>query len=201
MKPFRHIRQVFLPELGHGIDSGGVYTGYGLLTSSMLGTSYFQSIGNTQVQCFESPAEAGGFVFATDDDFHKIFASCGGYHIEIDTGADIEKDATGLGRFHKKGIFPETALSGSCSPFPTYSYALSDIEPVACAIGSAWLGKNDEVMSLADIPKEMVKSSINLMCEEKSEVSFSIKYEIGNHIIFQKTDSCIVLKVKFRGYI
>lgn len=183
MKPFRHIRQGFLPELGHGIDSGGVYTVYGLLTSSMLGTSYFQSIKNNQVQCVESPAETGGFIFATDDDFHKVFASCGGYHIEIDTGADIEKDATGLGRFHKKGVFPETALSGSCAPFPTYSYAFTDIEPVACAIGPAWLDINDEVVSLADMPKEMIKSKINIMCEDKSEVSFSINYEIGKDVI------------------
>lgn len=180
MMPFRHIRQGFSPELGHGIDSGGVYTVYGLLASSMLGSAYFESIENEKTKCFETPAEKGGYVFVTDDDFHKVFASCGSYHIEIDTCADPEKDATGLGRFHKAGVFPETALSGSCAPEPTYSYALNEIEPVACAIGPAWENDDNEIASLAGLCRDIEKCEVNIMNEEYDKVAFSIIYKTEN---------------------
>jgi len=178
MKPFRHIRQGFSPDLGHGIDSGGVYTVYGLLASSMLGTAYFESLGNENTSCCETPADAGGSVFTTGCDFHKVFATCGGYHIEIDTCADIEKDATGFGRFHKIGIMPETALSGSCASEPTYSYALNEIEPYACAIGPAWLDTNNETVSLAGYDCDKIKSRINVMREDCNGVTFSITYDL-----------------------
>lgn len=199
MHPFRHIRQGFLPELGHGIDSGGVYTVYGLLASSMLGSAFLEATGNEKTLCFETPAEAGGFVFATDDDFHKVFASCGNYHIEIDTCADLEKDANGLGRFHKAGVFPETALSGSCAPFPTYSYALSETEPKACAIGPAWLDSDNEVISLAGCCRDAKKYTVNIMHESKESVAFSINYETDGLNIeetYQLSDDGLLYSVK-----
>ncbi len=198
MKPFRHIRQGFEPKLGHGIDSGGVYTVYGLLTSSILGTAYFESIGNEKTSCYETPAEAGGSVFVTDKDFHKVFASCGKYHIEIDTCADIEKDATGLGRFHKEGIMPETALSGSCASEPSYSYALNEIEPFACAIGPAWLDENNETVSLAGYDSDKISYSINIMQESRECVAFSITYDLSGKFIeetFQLSDKGLLYNI------
>ena len=186
MKPFRHIRQGFEPELGHGIDSGGVYTVYGLLTASMLGTAYFDACDSISINSIETPADRGGYVFATDSDFHKVFASCGGYHIEIDTNADPEKDCTGLGRLHKKGIMPETALSGSCAPDPTYSYALPGIEPSACAIGPAWTDSNGYDASLAEYGRKKLNCKINIMSENREGVAFSICYDIDG-ILLEET--------------
>ncbi len=114
MDPFRHTKQGFDPALGHGVDSGGPYSVYGSLAASLFATAYH--LADEEIEERMAPAEVGGFAFDLWPAFHKVFATCGGYHVEIDTRADHKKDATGLGRLHRIGVWPETALSASLSP-------------------------------------------------------------------------------------
>ncbi|MFO7611421.1 MAG: hypothetical protein R6W99_02880 [Clostridia bacterium] len=176
MEPYRHIRQGFHPSLGHGVDSGGVYTVYGLLMASLMGTAYHDALKNNGLQCYEAPSDAGGYVFRTSDSFHKIFAACGGYHLEIDTAGDPEKDATGLGRLHRKGIMPETALSGSFAAEPSYSFAVEGIKPEAAAIGPAWINAEGSPASLACSDRESLQSSVVILKEEKDGIAFIVTY-------------------------
>ncbi|MBN2558777.1 MAG: hypothetical protein JXB33_08495, partial [Clostridia bacterium] len=177
MEPYRHIRQGFHPSLGHGVDSGGVYTVYGLLMASLMGTAYHESQKSAKVQCYEAPSDAGGYVFITPESFHKIFAACGGYHIEIDTAGDPEKDATGLGRLHKEGAMPETALSGSFAAGPSYSFAIEGIKPEAAAIGPAWMDSEGTPASLAGLDRESLRSGVVVLKEDEDCVEFIVTYE------------------------
>lgn len=59
-------------------------------------------------------------MLADDDEFHKVFASAGGYSIEIDGCADRQYDASGLGRIHYRGAPAEIALSMPFAKEPKY---------------------------------------------------------------------------------
>ena len=180
MDPPRHIRQGFHPEMGHGIDSGGIYTVYGMLLASLLGTAYTQSLKNGNIVQRTTPAENGGYIFETSDGFHKIFATCKGYHLEIDKGADPEKEATGLGRLHKAGIMPETALSGSFTGTPTYSYGLDHPSPLFAAIGPVWKGRSGEDMSLAGYDSSGITTKTTVLEETGNRVTFILTYSLDD---------------------
>ncbi|MBM4080024.1 MAG: hypothetical protein FJ278_10015, partial [Planctomycetes bacterium] len=112
--PFRHQKSFFAPGT-HGVDSGGNYTMYGITAAALFCHAYRladESIG----EC-ATPAEVGGFVVESSPDFHKVFATCAGAHIEIDTRADLAKDATGIGRFHYESLRARPAEGTSAELF------------------------------------------------------------------------------------
>lgn len=73
-----------------------------------------------------------GYVFSTSNDFHQIFLSAGGYFIQLDTKANFNADANGLGRVHKEGCSPVVCLSVPFSPHP--KYAIEGINPTGLSI-------------------------------------------------------------------
>lgn len=152
MEPFRQTKSGFVPHLRHGIDSGGEYSSYGLLAASLFATAWHladESIGEAL-----TPAEQGGFVLSIWPEFHKLFASCAGYHVQTDTRADLAKDATGLGRLHRLGAPPELALSMPVAARP--GYALSTPEPGRhLAIGPVWRGNAGQACRLAALSNEI----------------------------------------------
>lgn len=107
----RHIKNFFATDSKYGVEGYGYYDKY------MMTMGVFLFIGfpfaDDTIEEFPCPAELGGYVFETSSCFHKIFANCSGYSIEIDTAGDFFYDATGLGRIHKTGIPTELALSAS----------------------------------------------------------------------------------------
>ncbi len=100
--PFRHIKNRFPPDTRHGCDEYGYYSTYAILASSLFGLAALYADDSIP----EAPAisEIGGYAFELPPPFHKIFASCGGNYAEIDTCADLNHDATGLGRILLKGL-------------------------------------------------------------------------------------------------
>ncbi len=180
MEPFRHTKQGFDPKLMHGMDSWngvpyGHYSVYGLLAASLFGTAWH--LADETIDEVITPAEVGGYVFDLWPAFHKVFATCGGYHVEIDTRADHHEDATGLGRVHRNGIRPETALSGSISPSAHYELNQTFREQKNLAIGPAWLDDNGNERRLADFEDEIQDVSVNVIEETTKKVAFEIVYQ------------------------
>lgn len=180
MEPFRHTKQGFDPKLMYGVDSWegelyGHYSVYGLLAASLLGTAYH--LADETIDEVITPAEVGGYAFDLWPAFHKVFATCGGYHVEIDTRADHYEDATGLGRVHRDGIWPETALSGSISPSVHYTVDQMFMPQKSLAIGPAWLDDNGDERHLADFEDEIKDVSLNVIEEMTNKVAFEVVYQ------------------------
>lgn len=175
MEPFRHLKQGFDPELMHGIDPYGFYAVYSLLAASLLGTAYH--LANETIDEVITPAETGGYVLELWPAFHKVFATCGGYHVEVDTRADHHYDATGLGRIHRDGVRGEASISASIPSSPRYKI-IEKYKPLRnLALGPAWIDSNDDERRLADFEEEIENVTTNVIAETPLGLEFEIVYQ------------------------
>lgn len=174
MTPLRQLKQGFDPALEHGIDSGGYYSVYGLLMASLCATAYH--LADESIPERLTPAELGGYVLELWPAFHKVFATCGDYHLEVDTRADLSKDATGLGRLHRVGAWPETALSASITATPGYAFAFS--APARClAVGPAWTDTQGRERRLAELSAEIADVQVTVNEQGGRRADFEVRYE------------------------
>lgn len=205
--PLRHIKNGFDPALSHGIDAYGKYSVYTLLTSSFLGLAALYADDSIPEQ--PAPAEIGGFVLELEPAFHKVFATCGGTQIEIDTAADPTYDSTGLGRFLVAGVPLELGLA---MPFtrPAIKWGQPAItmspgtaqpcEPVA--IGPAWKSGGQWV-SLAALAESLTHTT-RVIRAGRDSVEFEISYAwaatmIVEHYTLQAGKLAIRTRVAVEG--
>lgn len=169
VSPVYFTKNMFPPETQHGRQKGyGFYGGYSLLIASQLGFASLMANGNIEEQ--PCPAECGGYVFITENSFHKVFANCGGTHIEIDTNADFSYDATGLGRVHFANCPAELALSAPITAEPGY---LTVIPPPAenISIGPGWNN-----IYLANLNGDKLQSACKVLKETPHCVKIEMDY-------------------------
>lgn len=182
MEPLRQLKHGFDPATQHGIDSRGFYSVYSTLTASLLGTAHLIAQKTRHVPEQITPPEIGGYSFELWPAFHKVFATCAGYHVEIDTAAEIEKDTTGFGRLHRAGVWPETALSGGIPMAATYNYTVPGPErPVQnIAIGPEWINRfTGRRHRLADCYTVTRRAWLERIATTADRVEFRMHYE-GN---------------------
>jgi len=176
LRPVGFVKNEFPPSSQHGRQKGyGFYGVYSLLIASQLGLA--RLVADPRIEERPVPWERGAFVIQLDDDFHKVFASGGGYHLEIDTRADHHYDATGLGRLHRAGVPTETALSTPFVPKPEYLVSTPDA-PRAVAIGPGW-ESGGRAQWLSDLSAEIDKVEFEVLSEKPDKVKFRIIYIIG----------------------
>jgi len=182
MEPLRHIKNGFAPRTRHGIDSYGQYSVYSLLASSFLGlAAVFADESIAEAPC---PAELGGYVFELRPAFGKVFASCRGSYVEIDTAADPHYDATGLGRFLVDGVPMELGLGMSC-PAATEHWGQPSIRAARgaplpgspVAIGPAWR-EGRGWTSLAELSTGLTHR-VNVRKQTPGDVRFDVTYAHG----------------------
>ncbi len=173
------IKNRFDAALAHGDAGydGSPYTAYSLLIASILGTAY--QMADDSIPEGPAPVDRGGYVFQIWPSFHKTFATCGPYHIEIDNAGQPTHDATGLGRLHRRGVRPETALSMSIPATPAVHMSV-DASPVYGAIGPyvAWGKKDVPLAGMADSRYCRGIHAADLSVEEETteRVAFSLRY-------------------------
>jgi hypothetical protein len=171
-RPFRHIKNGFPPETTHGID-GGHYSVYALLAANLFGVAYHMA--DETIPEAPAPVEVGGTAIELPGDFHKVFATCGGYHLEIDTRADLNYDATGLGRVHRTGVPSELGPSAPITSRPRYKVSVPPFSrPVA--IGPAWQGRDGTWHALAGCSEEIRQVAVEVHFETEREVGFQVAY-------------------------
>lgn len=176
MEPWRHIKQGFHPEVNHGTDSYGHYSVYGILVASLLGFAAY--LADETIEERLSPAELGGYVFATTPEFHQVVAHCGGWSVQIDTKANLEKDSTGLGRVHRTGLRPEAILAGSIPAEPAYVLAPGLPRPQRnCAIGPEWDDVGGKPHRLAEFSQAILKYSVTASEQRADRVEFEVTYQ------------------------
>ena len=156
---------------------GSPYACYALLIASILGTAY--QLADESIPEGPAPTDRGGYVFQLWPSFHRTFATCGPYHLEIDNRGQAGHDATGLGRFHKRGIRPKTALSMS---IPANSAVQMSIEsaPDYAAIGPVvkWGLKQARLAGMADsiYCQGIFAADLTVITETPERVAFSLRY-------------------------
>ena len=112
-KPMSHVKNHFDPNLQLGCEGYSYFNKYMVTVASNAYLAYF--VADDSIEPTVAPADMGGFVAETGEDFHKVFMNAGGYFAEIDCNADTHYDANGLGRVHKKDCDSRVCLS---VPFP-----------------------------------------------------------------------------------
>ena len=112
-KPMSHVKNHFDPGLQFGCEGYSYFNKYMITVASNAYMAYL--VADDSIESIVAPADMGGFVAETGEDFHKVFMNAGGYFVEIDCNADTGYDACGLGRVHKKDCDPRVCLS---VPFP-----------------------------------------------------------------------------------
>lgn len=191
MEPWRCIKNGFEPAARHGFDSYGNYSGSSLLVASFFAlAAVFADDSIPEGPC---PAELGGYAFELAPAFHKVFANVRGTYLEIDTSADPDYDATGLGRFLVEGIPLELGLG---MPFaapkmkwnaPVVAMAPGVRQPdEPVAIGPAW-ESTGRWISLAGLSKGL-RHEWSLEREEPDRVTFSVVYEAGTAKVSETYD-------------
>jgi hypothetical protein len=176
LRPVRFTKNEFPPESQHGRQKDyGFYAVYSLLIAGQFGFAGW--LADPAIAERPTPFETGGYVVRLGDDFHKVFATCGGYHVEIDTRADLHYDATGLGRLHKAGAPSETALSTPAVAHPDYLVSTSPT-PRNVAIGPGW-EQNGKIRWLSDLSREIEKVDVETLGENADQVKFRITYRCG----------------------
>ena len=109
------------------------------------------------------------------DAFHKVFATCRGVHVEVDTRGHHDFDATGLGRFHRKGVPTELGLSGSITSQPHYDVAIPPFGH-SVAIGPGWMDGDGSWHYLADYEDEIASVDVEVMEAREDIVRFKVVY-------------------------
>ncbi|MFA6716256.1 MAG: hypothetical protein WCS27_12820 [Victivallaceae bacterium] len=172
--PIYFAKNMFRSETIHGGEKGyGEYGGYSLLIASQLG--FAALLADNTIAEGKCPVECGGYGLVTAAGFHKVFANCRGYQLEIDTNADFHYDATGLGRIHRASVPSELGLSVPIVSEP--NYLVSGVPaPHNITIGPGWQDCVGDTRWLADFSSPSVQTAINLKKENSGEVQFSVEY-------------------------
>jgi hypothetical protein len=121
------------PAARHGYESYSFHSQYNLLAAAMLAIAWNRA--DDGIAMAPSPATVGGFAFSLQPAFRKVFASVERFSLEIDTGADLHYNPTGLLRVHRSGLPPETLSDGVTA---AATYQLPSRPTRSMALGPEW---------------------------------------------------------------
>ncbi len=181
----RHMKNFYPVESKFGVE------GYGYFDKYMMTMGVFLFIGmpfaDDTIDEFPCPAELGGYVFETTEHFHKVFANCASYSIELDTAADFFYDSTGLGRIHKNGVPTELAISGSAGILRHHRYGTPGCVPEAMALSPGW-NKSNDIEFLATASNKSSHSFDYIKDNFDSKGSFEAFKDSFNNGLLHKTE-------------
>ena len=133
------------PAARHGYESYSFHSQYNLLTAAMLAIAWTRA--DARIAHAPCPAHVGGFAFAIQPAFHKVFANVPEFYLEFDTGADLHYNPTGLLRVHRFGVRPETLSDGVTA---AASYQLPRKPTRSMVLGPEWRDRAGTWHALAD---------------------------------------------------
>jgi len=163
------------PFLGQdGFPAGqNAHSGYGLLAANLLAGAWH--VADEAIEPGPAPPDIGGYVLHLADAFHRVFATAGGYHVEVDTRGQPGYDATGLGRIHRRGAPVEAGLNMSIAAGPKYQMPLEPA-PRRVAFGPGWrVGESWRYLSEASRDDEY-EARVDVV-REGDPVEFAVTYE------------------------
>ena len=167
------VKNRFDPEFRHGYENYSFHSQYNLLTAAKLSAAYLLADDKiTEQLC---PSETGGFVFALQPAFHKVFANAGGMYLEIDTRADAGYNPTGLLRIHHPRVNPQLTVSDGVTAKPAYQTPKKPTRSLA--IGPAWRDRAGAWHTLAEHDEKVLRDAeIKVISETANRVEFEVVY-------------------------
>ncbi|MEK4042575.1 hypothetical protein NSU18_02845 [Paenibacillus sp. FSL H8-0048] len=170
--PPRHVKNYYNIRSGYGTESYAYYDKYMITLGSFAYMAYlFAEDDIAEEPC---PAECGGYVLATSEHFHKVFAAAGGQSVQLDTAADHHYDSTGLGRYHRQGVPAELALSSPLCAEPEYRLP-EGVRSLNAAIGPGWERRDGTAGYLADLSGGL-EHELQVIRQDSGRVEFRITY-------------------------
>ncbi|MBN1624680.1 MAG: hypothetical protein JXN10_11640 [Clostridia bacterium] len=198
----RHIKNMYPITSKFGSEGYGYYDKYMMTLGVFLFIGFHFS--DDSIEEFPCPAETGGYVFETSGHFHKLFANCGSYSIEIDTAADFFYDATGLGRIHKTGCPSELALSASSGELHSLRYPTPGAADEAMALCPGWV-EDGRYVFLGSCSKKENHSFAYVRNEYPTEEAFtsfvdSFRHNLISEIeVLEEAQDFISFRINYSG--
>lgn len=127
-----HVKNYYPADSLIGCEKYGYFNKYMITLASMAYMAYV--FADDSIVPTKAPAEKGGYIATTSDDFHKIFVTNADYHLEFDVDADFHYDANGLGRVHKKGVRSQACLTVPFPENPEYKLAGENSRPMSLCV-------------------------------------------------------------------
>lgn len=170
-----HIKNHFPTESKYGCEAYAYFDKYMITAASWLYVS--------ALYCDESikPCELDdcGKVFSLSKHFHKTFIRNGSWFAEVDTAADTEYDASGIGRIHKKGAPAQICLSVPGTSTPHYVVDVEGHSDFAIAPGVVKDGELKFAMR-DDVKYELISSKAkDNFAEAKFECEFTDEEKVS----------------------
>jgi len=161
------------PARRHGYESYSFHSQYNLLAAAMLAMAWRRASAfpTSELPC---AAELGGFAFAVQPAFGKVFGNAGGMYVEIDTGADLHYNPTGILRIHHPGVPPETLSDGVTA---AASYRLPSKPTRSIVLGPEWRDRSGVWHALADHGRaDLDPAEFRLRSASPRKVEFTVTY-------------------------
>ena len=167
------VKNRFDPSRRHGYESYSFHSQYNLLAAVLLGIASLHA--DDSVEERPCPAEVGGFAFALQPAFHKVFANAGGMYVEIDTRADAGFHPTGILRVHHPRVVPQVSVSDGVSPASVYE---TPRRPnLFLSIGPGWRGPDGTWHSLAEHTGDLLRDAeVRITRESPGRVELTVGY-------------------------
>lgn len=167
------VKNRFDPSQRHGYESYSFHSQYNLLTAALLGIASLHADDSVVERL--CPAEVGGFAFALQPAFHKVFANAGGMYVEIDTRADAGFNPTGVLRVHHPRVVPQVSVSDGVSPASAYE---TNPRPTRfLSIGPGWRGPDGAWHTLAEHTDGLLRDAeVRITRESPDRVELTVGY-------------------------
>jgi hypothetical protein len=160
------------PGLRHGYESYSFHSQYNLLTAAMLALAWLRA--DETIGEGGCPAETIGFGFDVQPAFRKAFLGAAGTLVEIDTGADLHYNPTGIVRIHHAPVPPETlsdGVTGQCE------YQVPSKPLRTCALGPAWQDAEGNWHSLAEHGRDVLEpTAFRVLSSARDRVEAELIY-------------------------
>jgi len=167
------VKNRFDPAARHGYESYSFQSQYNLLMAAMLAIAWIRA--DDSIAYAPCPAMVGGFAFAIQPAFHKVFANADGTYVEIDTGADLHYNPTGILRVHRGFAPPPETVSDGVSAAATYQLPSKPTRSVA--LGPEWRDRSGVWHALADHGREdLDPAEFHLRSASPQKVEFTVTY-------------------------
>jgi hypothetical protein len=160
------------PGLRHGYESYSFHSQYNLLTAAMLALAWLRA--DDSIGEGACPVDTAAFGFDIQPAFRKAFLGGAGTLVEIDTGADLHHNPTGIVRIHHPAAPPETFSDGVTAQC---AYQVPSKPLRTFALGPAWQDAEGNWHSLAEHGRDVLDpTAFRVVARSRDRVEAELIY-------------------------
>ena len=174
----RHIKNLYPIDSGFGCESYAYFDKYMVTTGSWLYMAYL--FADDSIEEMPCPSGNGRYICETSPHFHKVFLKYADYFVEVDTNADTQYDASGIGRIQKRGAPSALCLSVPFTDTPHYRTDI--VNPSGYSICGGVCSENGAIYGFS--PSVSYRLTDRIVTEDYVRIAFACE---ENGIAFTQT--------------